>query len=231
MDWTYSRTAPAWVLSMRCSPSRTGGSRVVPSGGHRSLLAKPLQCGLLSPQVHLSCQEPAPAQGPQGVTVSFRHPPAPARGPPWAAGGDLLHGGPPWTAGELPLWHQEHLLPLLIQWPWCLQSCFSHIFSLLSPSLKCCYSQFFFPFLITLSRRHCHCCWLAHSWPVVCPSWSRLALAPPDIGEVSSSFLQKPPLYPSPQYPNLAMQTQYCRWSISFKTIAKFQFIFESFDS
>jgi len=34
------------------------------------------------------------------VTDTFRHPPALAWGPPWAAGGYLLHHRPPWTARE-----------------------------------------------------------------------------------------------------------------------------------
>ena len=102
----------------------------------------------LSPWVHRSCQEPAAARTPHGVTTSFRHPPAPLWGPLCAAGGDLLHRGPPWAtggqpaspwsspqaAGESLLRYLEHLLPLLLHWPWCLQSCFSHIFSLLFPA-------------------------------------------------------------------------------------------------
>ena len=42
---------------------------------------------------------PTPAQTSHGVTASLRHPPAPAWGLPWAAGGYLLHRGPPWAAG------------------------------------------------------------------------------------------------------------------------------------
>jgi len=61
-----------------------------------------LQCGLLSLHGHSSCQEPAPAQAPQGVTDSFGHPPTPRWGPPRAAGGDLLRCGPPWAAGGQP---------------------------------------------------------------------------------------------------------------------------------
>jgi len=57
------QAAPAWVPT-----------------GSQALPAKLLRCGLLSPQVHRSWQEPAPAQGPQGVTASFRHPLAPAWG-------------------------------------------------------------------------------------------------------------------------------------------------------
>ena len=49
----------------------------------------------------------------------------------------------PRVAGESLPRHLEHLLPLLLHWPWCLQSCFSHIFSLLCPAAKCCYAGFF----------------------------------------------------------------------------------------
>lgn len=41
----------------------------------------------------------------------------------------------PWTAGESLLWCLElilHPLPPLFNWPWCLQSCLSHMSSLLS---------------------------------------------------------------------------------------------------
>ena len=66
--------------------------------------------------------------------------------PPQATGGYLLHHGLPWAAGEQSasswsalqaaraslLQRLQHLLPLLLHWPWCLQSCSSYIFSLLS---------------------------------------------------------------------------------------------------
>jgi len=49
--------------------------------GSQALPANLLQPGLLSPRVYRSWQKPAPAWVPHGVTVSFRHPPAPAWGP------------------------------------------------------------------------------------------------------------------------------------------------------
>jgi len=70
--------------------------------GSQALPANLLQRGLLSPRVCRSCQEPAPAWAAHKVTASFGHPPAPAWGPPLAAGGYLLHRGPPWTAGGQP---------------------------------------------------------------------------------------------------------------------------------
>ena len=83
---------------------------------------------------------------------------------PQAAGGYLPHRGPAWTAGGQPaspwssswavrenslLWHFEHLLPILLYWPWYLQSCFSHIVSLHSPNcyFTAVWLSFFFPLL------------------------------------------------------------------------------------
>jgi len=51
----------------------------VPTGS-QALPANLLRHGLLSPRVHRSWQEPAPAWAPHGVTASFRHPPAPVWG-------------------------------------------------------------------------------------------------------------------------------------------------------
>jgi len=93
MGCSSSQTASAWA---GCSPSGTDSSSVGP------LPANLLQRGLLSPWIHRSCQEPAPAQALHRVTASFGHPPDPVWGAPWAAGGDLLHCGPPWAAGAQP---------------------------------------------------------------------------------------------------------------------------------
>jgi len=48
--------------------------------GSQALPANLLRRRLLSPRVRRSWQEPAPARAPQGVTASFRYPPAPAWG-------------------------------------------------------------------------------------------------------------------------------------------------------
>ena len=113
----------------------------------------------------------------------------------------LLHHGLPWAAGEQPdlpwsfpraageslLWHLEHLLRRLLHWPWCSQS------ADLSPVAKLRYAALgFFFFLNVLSQRCYHCCWLIQPWPLLGPSWSRLALTLLDIKEASRSFLQKP---------------------------------------
>ena len=103
------QTAPAWVPRGVTSPASKPAPAWAP----------------LSPWGHRSCQEPAPARASHGVTASFGHPPAPAWGPPRAAGGYLLHLGPPWAAGGQPaspwsspqaageslLRRLEHLLP------------------------------------------------------------------------------------------------------------------------
>jgi len=49
--------------------------------GSQAPPANLLRRGFLSPWVHRSWQEPAPAWAPHGVTASFRHPPAPVWGP------------------------------------------------------------------------------------------------------------------------------------------------------
>jgi len=162
-DSSLSALAPVWgplhrrQFSLSCSnvsPSHglqlfTSCSSVGHPWGH-----KPCQqpCSGMGSSLHRSCQQPAPAWAPHWVTASFGHPPAPAWGSPWAAGGDLLRG---LQGHSLPhhallhglqgnlLWSLEHLLPLLLHWPWCLQSCFSHIFSFLLSAAKCCYAGFF----------------------------------------------------------------------------------------
>jgi len=48
--------------------------------GSQALPANLLWCGLLSPRVRRSWQEPAPTWAPHRVTASFRHPPSPAWG-------------------------------------------------------------------------------------------------------------------------------------------------------
>ena len=82
------QTAPAWVPRGVTSPASKPASAWAP-----------LSTG---PRVRRSCQEPAPARASHRVTASFGHPPAPAWGPPRAAGGYLLHRGRPWAAGGQP---------------------------------------------------------------------------------------------------------------------------------
>ena len=83
--------------------------------------------GLLSPRVHRSCQDPAPAWASHRVTASFGCLHLLRRGflrglqveslhplilPPWAAGGQPAS---PWSsAGGYLLQRLEHLLPLLL---------------------------------------------------------------------------------------------------------------------
>lgn len=74
---------------------------------------------------------------------------------PWAP----LHGLRFWLGvcscmgllvpGKLLLWHLEHLLPLVLHWPQCLQGCFPHIFSLF---LTTAILQHFFFFNFAFTR-------------------------------------------------------------------------------
>jgi len=95
--------------------------------GSQALPANLPQCGLLSPRVHRSWQEPAPTRCcPWGYSFLQASTCSSLGSFPQATGGDLLHHGPPWTAGEQPaspwsssqvaregslLRHFGHLLP------------------------------------------------------------------------------------------------------------------------
>ena len=154
---SHSSPAPAWGPShgrqsstnwssvgrpTGCSPSGRGCSSI---GGHKPCQQSCSSMGsLLSTGPHILPGVCSNAGSPWDAAC-FGHPPAPAWGPPRAAGGDLLYHGPPqaagaqpasrwsslWAGGESLLQCLELLLPLL-HGPWCLQSCFSHMFSLLS---------------------------------------------------------------------------------------------------
>lgn len=89
---------------------------------------------------------------PQAAASFKTHSPGPVWGPPCAAEGQLaLPWSLLWTSREPLFQHLAHLLPLLLQWPWCLHSCFSHIVSLLSQLLML---SVIYPFLNMLSQRH-----------------------------------------------------------------------------
>jgi len=67
------QTAPAWVPHGVTSPASKPALVWAPlSTGPQVLPVNLLQHGLLSPQGHGSCQEPAPVWASHGVTVSFR---------------------------------------------------------------------------------------------------------------------------------------------------------------
>jgi len=71
--------------------------------GSQALPANLLWCGLLSPWVRRSWQEPAPARGSQQCHSLLQASTCSGMGSlPWATGGDLLHRGPPCTAGAQP---------------------------------------------------------------------------------------------------------------------------------
>jgi len=119
--------------------------------GSQALPASLLQRGLLSPWVHRSCQEPAPAWALPEVTASFGQPllqrGVPSTGYSWIS-------APPWTSmgcrgtACLIMVCSMGCRGISASAPgasppppfWCLQSWFSHIVSLLSPAAA------FFPF-------------------------------------------------------------------------------------
>lgn len=91
---------------------------------------------------HKSCQETFSPQTQRSFQDLVQHgalPQAagrfvlPSCRPPCAPGGQSASLCPAsWAAGKSQLQYLEHLLPLLLSWLWCLQSCFSHIFSVLT---------------------------------------------------------------------------------------------------
>ena len=92
-----------------------------------------MNCSNMSPshrlQFFINCSSAGPFHGVQSSRNRLHH-----RGRPWAARGQPASPcSSPCTAGESVFRRLEHLLPTLLHWPECLQSCFSHIFSLLSP--------------------------------------------------------------------------------------------------
>jgi len=98
-----SKTAPARVLTTGHSPSGTGCSSVGPPRGHKhcqqsgSSMGSSLHGSTGPGRNLLQHGFPTGSQLPSGI-----HRPAPAWGPPWNAGGDLLHHGPPWATGARP---------------------------------------------------------------------------------------------------------------------------------
>ena len=182
MRYSPSGTAPAWVPH--------GVTNLL----HRGLLSPQVLPGACSSMGSPWCHSLVWASSCSGMGLFLvcRW----VSAPPWISMGCGGQPASPWSspraAGKSLLWCLEHLLPLLLHWPWCLQSCFSHIFSLISPAGNC--PDFFSPFLTMLSQRCCHHCWWARPCPVTGPSWNPLALALSDTGEASSSFSQKLPL-------------------------------------
>lgn len=116
-----------------CSSSSGGGLLTLCTCSIRALLtsprvlAEPVRCGLST-----------------GTTAFLRHSPAVEWGPPgvcrWVATAPCCHMGTAVSPCQHHgLWGNllqflEHLLPLL-HWPWCLQSCSPHMFSLFSAAV------------------------------------------------------------------------------------------------
>lgn len=113
----------------------------------------------------------------------------------WAA--LLQHGASPWATGaELP---HHGLQGNLCSGIWSTSSpCFSTDLSVCrTVALTCSLSPLwlklhnnFPPSIFLVPRHYCHHRW-PQPWPAGGPSWSWLALALLDTGDVSSSFLQK----------------------------------------
>jgi len=166
---------------------------------------------LLSPWDHSSCQEPALAQALPRVTASSRHPPAPAWGPPWAAGRDLLPRGPPWLQGQpVPPWSAPWLQGTLCSSTWS-TSCppsaptlgstellLSHILTLLSgcsclvfpPLFKHVISEAQPPWLISSALASSGSV-LESRWHWLCRTWGKL-LAASRRSHPCSPLLPKP---------------------------------------
>lgn len=141
--------------------------------GDSSLWTSPLQllstwcsllgadCSIMGPPQVLPGACPSTGS-PQAQSFLRPHPPALGRGPPGTAGGFLLpvelcglQGHSLYHHGLLGnLLHHQELLLLLLHWHEGLRSCisYSHSSPCTTPTLK------FFPFLNTLSWRHCHYC-------------------------------------------------------------------------
>jgi len=138
------QAAPVWVPHGVTSPASKPAPTWAPLSTGPQVLAE--ACSSTgSPQGHSFLQASTCSSVgslPRGAGGYLLH-----HGPPSAAGG---HPASPWsspcTVGESLLQHLEHLLPLLLHCPWCLQSCFSHTVSL--PSIRCCCSTPGFPSLL-----------------------------------------------------------------------------------
>ena len=139
----HAWSVPAWVPSTAYSPSGIECSNVHPPWGHKSCQKT---CTSVGSSLHGSWQEPAPAWASHGQGNSLL----------WAFMCGVLPGlqvdicsamdlhGQQGTAcltmvistgwGESLLWGLKHLHPLVLHSPCCLQSCFSHIVSLLYPA-------------------------------------------------------------------------------------------------
>ena len=199
-----SPSSPMWVLPMGCSPSGTDCFSVGPPGGSQALAANLLQCGVLFPCGHRSCQETAPVWAPHRVT-----PPSDIhllwRGILRGLQVDVcstinLHG---LKGDSLPHHSLLHRLQgNLCSGTWSTSSPYFFtdlgVCRVLTPLSGCkCHYTGVFSSLI-LSQRCYHHHWWAWLWPVLGPSWSQLELALLDVEETSSSCLQKPLLQHTP---------------------------------
>ena len=167
---SHSSPAPSWGLSHRRQFS-INSSKVSPSHRLHAVLHKLLEHRSLSRGAVLQ-EQTAPERVPHRVTS-----PASKPAPLW----DSHRSQPP--LGIHLLQCGEPFLPLLLHWPWCLQSC--HTVSLLSLAGT-----------VHSAPPPPPPFWLAQPWPAAGLSQSRLALAPLDMREASGMSSQKPPLCP-----------------------------------
>jgi len=141
--------------------------------GSQALPANLLRYGLLSPQVHRSWQEPAPAWGSlRGHSLFRAHPPALVWGPFHRLQMEIcstvdLHGLQEDSLPHHGLHHElQGKTPCLGIWSTSSPSFFADLGVCRAVSLTCSHSSltaispqiFFFPFLNMLSQRHYHHC-------------------------------------------------------------------------
>lgn len=119
--------------------------------------------------------------------------------PPWPSMGRRSTAASawfaPWTEGNLSSGTWTSSCPLLLHGPWCLQSCFSHVFSLLSPAATALL-QYLLPLLKQV---------IPEALPL---SLMGLALPLLDKGKLLAVFTETTPVAPSVPHKTSAMQTQ-----------------------
>jgi len=151
MGWSSSRTAPAWVPPMGCSPSGTGCSSMGPPQGHKSCQQTCSNMGF--PQSHSlfwasTCSGTASFTGcrwisvPTWTSMGCRHTACLAFSMGCRGIAASVPGAPPPPTSSLTLVSAGLFL--------------SHFLTPLSSYN--CYRVFFFFFLNILSQRHDDCC-------------------------------------------------------------------------
>lgn len=178
-DCSSSQTAPAWVFSRARSPSGTDFSAPhTVNSCHQTCSGHGLLSQHMLPRDSSSIGFPQVNSLPQASTCSNMRSSTGCRGTaasPWSA---------PQAAGESQFWHMDQLLSLPLHGPWYLQSCFSHVFSLLSP-VAISLLQYLFPLLNQVIPEALRL------------SLTGLALALLDMGKLLAVFTEATPVAPS----------------------------------